>query len=186
MVVPGRPPTPGAATREPVAARPKPPEIRAIVESFIMTPSQRFDRTPRLGRRWCPRHPHRGWSGVRLRDDSARRRWRYRERMDASFDRDHVVRAVDVIAVVLLGAMTAASVVAAADGFWWRFLAVLAGAGISLPLLARRTWPLPVAVVVVGMIAFTAWVFGYGSGGGAPWLCVVLATYAVGAFAEPG
>lgn len=107
----------------------------------------------------------------------------YRGEVDISWDRDWLVRAVDTTAVVLLCAVTVVEIVPAADGFLERLLAVALGAGIALPLLLRRRWPLAVTVVMFAAASVNAAVFGYGAGGGGPWLCFVLAAYGVGAYA---
>jgi len=105
--------------------------------------------------------------------------------VDSSWDRDSLVRAVDNIAVMLLCAITVADIMPAAVGFLERLLAVALGAGIALPLLVRRRWPLAATASIIAAAALTAVLFGYGAGGGGPWLCFVLAAYGVGAYAGP-
>jgi signal transduction histidine kinase len=94
-----------------------------------------------------------------------------------------MVRVVEAIAVVLLSAVTAAEVVPAAHGFLERLVAVVLSAGIALPLLLRRQWPLATTATMIAAGALTAMVFGYGAAGGGPWVCLVVATYGVGAYA---
>ena len=113
---------------------------------------------------------------------ASHRRW-YLDGVDGSWDRDSLVRAVDNFAVMLLCAITVADIMPAANGFLERLLAVALGAGIALPLLVRRRWPLAATATTIAAAALTAVAFGYGAGGGGPWLCFVLAAYAVGAYA---
>lgn len=64
-----------------------------------------------------------------------------------------------------------------------RPLHALLAAGLTLPLLAARRWPLPVLLVV---LATAAGDFTLGGGLGQPWFAVLLATYALGAHASVG
>jgi signal transduction histidine kinase len=95
---------------------------------------------------------------------------------------DRVLRAADVGLVLLLAASALTDVASglpagSSPPVVHAVLALL----ITLPLLVRRRWPLPVATIVA-----TASLVQYSAGGGLfqPWFAMILAVYALGAHAE--
>src|SRR5262245_894123 len=95
-----------------------------------------------------------------------------------------MMRAVDLTAVLVLCALAVAEVAGGASGRGRWVLAVVFGAGMTLPLLVRRRAPLAVACAVSGVAWANAGLNGLAAGGLGAWLALAVATHAVGAHAD--
>ena len=101
--------------------------------------------------------------------------------MGVAWERDRLVRVVETAAVLGLCALAVGGGVLHGGDAGRLTLAVVFGAAMTLPLLARRRAPLAVAVVVFGTTWVSALVLGESGAELGGWIAYVLATYAVGA-----
>jgi signal transduction histidine kinase len=98
-----------------------------------------------------------------------------------AWERDRVVRAVETAAVLALCAIAVGGGLLGSEGPARRVFAVVLGAAMTLPLLARRRAPLAVLIVVVGGTWVAAGALGQWGGELGAWVAYLLGTYAVGA-----
>ena len=97
------------------------------------------------------------------------------------WERDRLVRVVETAAVLALCVVAVGGGVLTAEGPWRILLAVVLGAAMTLPLLARRRAPLAVLVAIAGVTWLTGPVIGPSGSELGAWMAYLVATYSVGA-----
>ncbi len=94
------------------------------------------------------------------------------------------MRAVETAAVLVLCALAVGGGVAGTDGWPRRTLAVVLGAAMTLPLLARRRFPLGAAATVIAATWLSTLLLGPSAAALGAWIAYLVATYSVGAHAS--
>ena len=89
---------------------------------------------------------------------------------------------VALVGGLLAWALLEAAFVAGPGPTWARYLTALA---FSLPLLARRRWPVPVVLVVVGTLLLRAATSDGADAGAMPFPALLLGTFSVALYARP-
>jgi signal transduction histidine kinase len=98
-----------------------------------------------------------------------------------AWERDRVVRVVEMAAVVALCVLAVGGNVVSVEGLWRRVLGVALGAAMTVPLLVRRRAPLAVATAVVVAAWLQFALLGPSVGALGSWMAYLVATYSVGA-----
>jgi signal transduction histidine kinase len=104
--------------------------------------------------------------------------------VETGWERDWLIKSIDVVGVLGLCGLTVVEAGLGTAGPWRWPLAVVFGAGMTLPLLVRRWAPLGTTVVVVVATLLNAWINGLPAGGLGAWLAWVVAAYQVGTHAD--
>jgi signal transduction histidine kinase len=100
--------------------------------------------------------------------------------VEVGSERDRVLRALEVLVVLVLFALTVVGIFVDVSGPSRWLVAPVFGAAITFPLLVRRRAPLAVVCVVTVAAVLNAAVNGLSAGGAGTWFAWVFAAYAVG------